>query len=292
MNITYSLLAITLIITLVTNDKILTWLCIITTNLVGLAQDIINSESLSYLILLGIICLTHYNYRNMWGKWAQFIVFLIIAILAAAFSFHVIPGFANELAIPKTNLSIYSSPFVMYLNFDKTMAALIIYSMSNSNALIARNILSKRSVGLTMIYLGLCICVTLGLSILSGYVQYDPKIPHVLWLWIINNLLFVCVAEEIIFRFFLQNELKKWLQTLMPFSYMHIILAAVIFGAAHYNGGLKYILLASICGLFYGNIYNKTNTILYSVLIHFGLNLFHILLFTYPSASVLNISMF
>nr|WP_323811184.1 CPBP family glutamic-type intramembrane protease [Rickettsia conorii] len=44
-----------------------------------------------------------------------------------------------------------------------------------------------------------------------------------------------------------------------------------------------YIALSTICGFFYGSAYNKTDKILCSVIVHFGLNLCHVLLFTYPA---------
>nr|WP_324602901.1 CPBP family glutamic-type intramembrane protease [Rickettsia conorii] len=44
-----------------------------------------------------------------------------------------------------------------------------------------------------------------------------------------------------------------------------------------------YIALSTICGFFYGYAYYKTDKILCSVIVHFGLNLCHVLLFTYPA---------
>ncbi len=51
----------------------------------------------------------------------------------------------------------------------------------------------------------------------------------------------------------------------------------------HYRGGLTYIVLSSIGGFFNGYTYYKTNRILCTMIVHFALNLFHILLFTYPA---------
>ncbi|WP_231289965.1 CPBP family intramembrane glutamic endopeptidase [Rickettsia australis] len=48
-----------------------------------------------------------------------------------------------------------------------------------------------------------------------------------------------------------------------------------------------YIALSSICGFFYGYAYYKTGKILCSMIVHFGLNLYHLLLFTYPALKTL-----
>nr|WP_245207581.1 CPBP family glutamic-type intramembrane protease [Rickettsia fournieri] len=42
-----------------------------------------------------------------------------------------------------------------------------------------------------------------------------------------------------------------------------------------------------MCGFFYGYAYYKTDKILCSVIVHFGLNLCHVLLFTYPALKTL-----
>ncbi|AFD19444.1 MULTISPECIES: CPBP family glutamic-type intramembrane protease [spotted fever group] len=49
----------------------------------------------------------------------------------------------------------------------------------------------------------------------------------------------------------------------------------------------EYIALSTICGFFYGYAYYKTGKILCSVIVHFGLNLCHVLLFTYPALKTL-----
>ncbi|MGI4775911.1 MAG: CPBP family intramembrane glutamic endopeptidase, partial [Janthinobacterium lividum] len=263
-------------------NRALNWSCIIGTNITGLIEGIINVESFSYITFFSIICFV-YSKSQAFSKLISLGLFILAVILAAAFSLHLIPGFSNKLVIDKINLSIYSSPFLMYLNFDKTMAALVIYC--TSDLCISSNSLDKKSIRSIFAYLSLCICIILGFSLLLGYVRYDPKFPDIIWPWIVNNLLFVCVGEEIIFRGLLQVKLKELFKKSAHLSCLHIVLTSIIFGLAHYNGGVKYIILAGICGLFYGRVYDKTNRIICSIFLHFGLNLFHILLFTYPKAA-------
>jgi membrane protease YdiL (CAAX protease family) len=117
-----------------------------------------------------------------------------------------------------------------------------------------------------------------------GYITYDPKFPDVLLLWAVNNFFFVCFAEEVIFRGFLQNTLKKVLQPITQNVYLPIGITSVIFGLAHFQGGVSLMVLATIAGFFYGYAYHKTGRILCAMLVHFGLNLFHLLVFAYPAA--------
>jgi uncharacterized protein len=54
-----------------------------------------------------------------------------------------------------------------------------------------------------------------------------------------------------------------------------------VFGLAHFGSGLPMIVLASLAGIAYGLAY-RYRGLLASAFAHVGLNLFHILLFTYP----------
>jgi membrane protease YdiL (CAAX protease family) len=90
------------------------------------------------------------------------------------------------------------------------------------------------------------------------------------------------MAEEVIFCGFVQTHLKKFLNEKTNFRTLHITITSLIFGLAHFKGGVLYVILASICGWFYGYAYERTNRILCAMLVHFGLNLIHLTLFTYP----------
>ena len=62
------------------------------------------------------------------------------------------------------------------------------------------------------------------------------------------------------------------------------LVSSILFGFAHFAGGLQYILLATIAGGFYALAYLRAGRfVASSVLTHFWVNLLHILLFTYPA---------
>ncbi len=66
-------------------------------------------------------------------------------------------------------------------------------------------------------------------------------------------------------------------------DYLALLIASLLFGTMHF-GGVKYTLLASVAGIFYGLIYQKTKSIEASIAAHFSLNLAHFTALTYPSA--------
>lgn len=205
-------------------------------------------------------------------------VFLLTAI---AMSNHLAPGFLNLLVYDKVRFSDDSVPFTMYLNFDKTLVGLTIYLffLKAQQATIYR----RSDFLVTFHTLALLVVLLMPLSIFSDYARFDLKFPANGWIWILNNLFFVCLAEEALFRGIIQGGLQKVLPKARIWSAVSIGVAALAFGAAHYRGGFAYVGLATIAGLFYGYAYWKTNRLEASILVHFGLNLIHFVAFSYPA---------
>jgi membrane protease YdiL (CAAX protease family) len=126
------------------------------------------------------------------------------------------------------------------------------------------------------------ISLTSILAILLGFVRFNPKLPPHLFTWIAVNLLLVTTAEEAFFRGFLQKNLSQAMNQTTYGNKLAILLASILFGLAYYVGGPQYMLLATISGIGYGWVYERTKRIESSILTHFTLNLTHFLFFTYP----------
>ncbi len=225
------------------------------------------------IALLFSITYLHYCYKKF-----KLLSLVLMLGMALAMMLHKLPGFHNPLVFDQLKLSEFSKPFSMYLNFDKCMAALILFAFSG--LIKAEKLPNKTALTQTIKILVCCVVTIIAPALLLGYVKLDIKLPSILWIWMINNLMFVCFAEEVLFRGIIQKKLQQDLK-LNP--YLAITIASVLFGLAHFKGGIAYIVLATICGMFYGYTYLKTNRILSAMLVHFGLNLTHILLFSYPS---------
>ncbi|WP_231555825.1 hypothetical protein [Rickettsia hoogstraalii] len=95
----------------------------------------------------------------------------------------------------------------MYLNFDKIIPALIIFSVSDLYILEKQE--HTNAIRYTSLSLLLCIAIIMVLSLISGYVLFEPKIPTILPIWAINNFFFVCIAEETFFLGFFYKEHYK-----------------------------------------------------------------------------------
>lgn len=82
------------------------------------------------------------------------------------------------------------------------------------------------------------------------------------------------LPEEILFRSLIQN----WLMQKFGFTNRTLLVAAVIFGAAHLNnapGGFpnwRYMILATVAGFGYGKVFQKSGTVLSSSFLHASVN--------------------
>ncbi|XVN42645.1 MAG: CPBP family intramembrane glutamic endopeptidase [Candidatus Rickettsia vulgarisii] len=138
----------------------------------------------------------------------------------------------------------------MYLNFDKTVSGLIIIGLTLK---LSNNCQEWKDLFKQVIYKSPIIILIIALSIIFNYIKFDPKIPSYLWIWIINNLFFVCLAEEGFWRGFVQKSLSKIKYQYS--EYFALFTSAILFGIRHYYGGIKYIILAIVAGIIYGWIY-------------------------------------
>jgi membrane protease YdiL (CAAX protease family) len=114
-------------------------------------------------------------------------------------------------------------------------------------------------------------------------VSFDPKFPRESWLWMGVNLGFTCVAEEALFRGFIQAQLQRLWRNRPRGAWLALSVAAVLFGLAHAGGGPAYVALATVAGVGYGWVYLRTGCIEASILTHFALNATHFFFFTYPA---------
>jgi membrane protease YdiL (CAAX protease family) len=201
----------------------------------------------------------------------------LFVVLALGLGFHLFPGFHNPRVIGPVRLTPDAVPFTMYLNLDKPLAGFWLLL-----AWPALRLCRDRWSWLWGLSIGLLAALPcLGLALVLGKVAFALKWPEVGWLWAINNLLLVCLTEEAIFRGYLQEGLTRWWAGRRYGESVAIAVAAVLFGLAHIAGGAGYVLVAGLGGVGYGLAYRRGG-LQASVMAHFGLNLLHFSLFTYP----------
>ena len=91
------------------------------------------------------------------------------------------------------------------------------------------------------------------------------------------------LPEEALFRGVVQSLVSKRLGGTDRASTVAIVIAGLLFGAAHLAGGPAYAALASVAGLGYGWIFASTRSIGAAVAAHTGVNAIHFLFFSYPA---------
>jgi membrane protease YdiL (CAAX protease family) len=275
------LLAATILIAIFCRNRAYVFGCVIITSVFAFGENDIHLIGLFGLAILAALTYAYYNWQNA-AKRVQLLYFILLVTLSAQFVLHNMPGFNLIISIKSIKVSDLSRAYTMYMNFDKVLAALLLYTLS---PLITQEKLpNKKALQQTGIILLLNILVILLPAVATGYVKVDVKIPQVALFWMMNNLLFVTFSEEVIFRGILQKGIASFLPKSTKFALLAIVIASIFFGLAHYKDGAIFMLLAGVCGLFYGYTYYRTNRILCAMLVHFLLNFTHFIFFTYPAA--------
>lgn len=205
----------------------------------------------------------------------------VTILLALALAMHKLPGFNNPLLIDHVLLSANALPFTQYANFDKGAVGLILL------AWLCQRVSSWSELGAvlrrTLPVLMLTVVATLGFALAAGVVGVDLKLPQQTLSFIAVNLLFTVVAEEAFFRGLLQARLTAALQRFRWGPWLAVAVSALLFGAAHLGGGLRYGILAGIAGIGYAWAYQRTQRIEAALLVHIALNAVHFIGFTYPA---------
>jgi membrane protease YdiL (CAAX protease family) len=112
------------------------------------------------------------------------------------------------------------------------------------------------------------IAITLGIKI--GFLSYAPSLQriHSLPITTLGILLFTAWPEEFLFRGVMQNLLSRTCRN----QWIGLVIASIIFGFAHILHApfpnWKYVLLATIAGLFYGHAWMKTGSLVPGALVH------------------------
>jgi len=122
------------------------------------------------------------------------------------------------------------------------------------------------------------IAILLGLRI--GFITFAPSLTRgpSLPVSVLGILFFTAWPEEFLFRGILQNLFSRTLKN----EWAGLAIASVIFGLSHLHHApypnWKYVLMATIAGLFYGRAWMKTGSLVPGTLVHAAVDIsWHIL---------------
>ncbi len=205
-----------------------------------------------------------------------------LCVLGLALYSHQLPGLTTWVLAPRYRISDDSLSFAVVLDIDKPVAGFLFLMLGFSA--IGSWAEWRQTIRRTWHIIALCVVSLSLLGLALHYARIDFKLPEIAPFWLLRNLLFVCVAEEVFFRGFLQTYFVALLGDRYRYgTWLGVGLAAVIFGATHFLGGWAFIFLSSVAGVFYGWAYLRSHRIEAAILTHFSLNSVHLLMFSYPA---------
>jgi membrane protease YdiL (CAAX protease family) len=229
-------------------------------------------------ISVGLLLIAGYAVRQQQLQFGRYLGHGLFIFLALALAMHWLPGFYNGRVIPPQRFTDDAVQFSMHLNLDKPLIGFWLL-------LACPWIVGRRSLRLFLhtvpMALALSTVLALGGALLLGVIAWAPKWPDSAWLWLLNNLLLVTLVEEALFRGYIQGGLSRCLKNLRHGEHLALLLASLIFGLAHAGAGWQWVLLAGLAGVGYGLAY-RFGGLAAAIASHFGLNLLHFGLFTYP----------
>ncbi|MFJ3486305.1 lysostaphin resistance A-like protein [Pseudomonas sp. NPDC090202] len=225
------------------------------------------------LLIMAGVCVSQFPHWAVRGF--GHVLFLA---LAAGLASHWLPGFYSARVIAAVRFSPEAAPFSMYLNLDKPLIGLWI---AVACPWVFAAITWRRSLATTALALIFTTTLCLMGAQALGLTGWAPKWPEQAGIWAVNNLLLVCLTEELLFRGYIQGGLARLLHRLPWHQPLAILLASTVFGLTHLGAGWQWALLAGIAGVGYGIAY-RFGGLPAAVVTHFGLNLTHFALFTYP----------
>ncbi|MFV8801237.1 CPBP family intramembrane glutamic endopeptidase [Yersinia sp. LJYL362] len=239
---------------------------------IALYHSVLTLPSTAFLLLTLMVALLLKKYRQQ--KWLAAGLELLLVIAAVALFLHWVPGFNNLKVIDNVKVGPLSAGFSMYYNLDKALIPFILLACLPT-LFVAKKHHSVSRLG----WLGLIVSVpaVLLLAVALGGLKVEMHTPVWIGSFVMANIFFVCLAEEALFRGYLQQRLSQCIG-----SYPALLLTALLFGAAHFAGGVLLMVFAALAGVIYGLAWLWSGRLWVAVAFHFGLNLMHLLFFTYP----------
>ncbi|MDO6407424.1 CPBP family intramembrane glutamic endopeptidase [Pantoea phytobeneficialis] len=228
----------------------------------------------AWLFFAGLLLVALTSFRFGENKLVRYGAEVLMLIAAIALMTHQLPGFHNVKVLDQVIAGPQSVPFTMYYNFDKALTPFVLLVVMRS-LFVSQP--SRQALRWQWLGLVLSVPALLWLAVYFGGLKPERHLPQWLIQFAFANVFFVSLAEEALFRGYLQQRLAGWIS---PF--LALVLAALLFGLMHITGGILLVVFASLAGLIYGLAWMWSGRLWVAVLFHVALNMLHLLFFTYP----------
>lgn len=197
---------------------------------------------------------------------------ILVVLTSLAFAAHLLPGFSPWPLWPARQISSDAAPYTLRLSWDKLLVGLTLLAwwLGQTHKPYPRPLLAATVVLATLITVPT-------LALMLNLVDWQPKWPDGLWLWLAVNLGVAVLAEELVFRGLLQTRLIAWLGV-----WPGILLTTLLFGAAHIPFSPLFALVAGVAGLGYGLLFHYSGRLSLAIALHLAVNVLHLLLLSYP----------
>ncbi|KZY48406.1 CPBP family intramembrane glutamic endopeptidase [Oleiphilus sp. HI0117] len=210
---------------------------------------------------------------------------IFLSLVPLMLALHLVPGFTKTTVFGPALLGNSSIPYTLSAHLDKALGAVFIlfcfrYWVSNrspSNLKNETNIKPELFAKVGFAMFGI---------FLIGYilgVNTDFKFGQLTFAFIFINLFVTCIAEEAFFRLIIQRFIFLKSST----ASAAIIGSSLLFTLAHFHtgpGAIERLSLIFAAGLLYAWSYQRSNSLLLAILLHFSINLIHFSFFVYPAS--------
>ncbi|PHM74721.1 CPBP family intramembrane glutamic endopeptidase [Xenorhabdus kozodoii] len=247
----------------------------------GISTHILTYPAIITLTVIALLGVAHIYCRKNSGNHTglKIMIELLLLISSISLFMHYIPGFHNLKYLDKVQTGPLSAPFSMYFNFDKALLPFILM-FCMPTLFIRKPLVNAPAHGWALLIAAMP--ALLGLATVLGGLSVELHLPNWFPVFAIVNLFFVSLAEEALFRGYIQQKLSQWMN-----PYLALVIASLLFGIPHFMGGGLLMIFSTLAGLIYGLTWLWSGRLWVAVAFHFSFNLMHLLFFTYPIKSVI-----
>jgi uncharacterized protein len=255
------------------NGKSAAWLLFVAI-ITGAFAGVLDWRALLFLTVLLLVAIVRLRLGDK--RVVQHAVELLAFVSACGLMIHWVPGFHNLKVLDQVSAGPESMPFSMYYNFDKALLPFVLLIAMRSLFVATA---AYRPAKWQWLLLVAAVPVLLLVAVFLGGLKPEVHAPDWLFQFIFANIFFVSLAEEALFRGYLQQRLSGFMHPVLA-----LCISALIFGAMHLAGGMMLVVFAALAGVIYGLAWMWSGRLWVAVFFHAGLNIVHLLFFTYPAA--------